>query len=460
MGPSSSPSYPTAPEEERKLWQAQTDILNKMQRQYAGLEPIYNKYLNIRNINTETPEWTSWNAANTAYQEALKNPQYSPTRIVGYRQFDQGEGGFTQEPIYGQEMIPIASPGQAPERYTTTYEEIPYGEREKTPADVLAENQLLMEGFKVDPNTGKTGRATEEEILTGMTKARRQQYDLQQMAGERERQALAGELPIPQVVEDKLSEGERVQTDQLEKMLGPNWALSTPGQNLRVQQEQSRAAIRSGVQQGSLDSAAALDQINSNINAVMSGQTGALQSQMYGAGLQQYGQMMGLPSRTAGLLSPYGELAGVYQQERVNQYTGELQGQATGAQRWKGAAAGAATGAALGTGSGGPGYGTAIGAGIGGLIGYFSGKKMKKNIKKIPPQKEEDVLKEMMGTKHYEYDYKGEPDNSRKYMGMMANEAPESVTDGKTINVQNMLGLHNMALKALAKKVERLGGKK
>ncbi len=463
---SSSPSYPGPSTQEKAYWQQMASILEKQQKEYGAMEPYYLKAMNLQPTQVETQQWTEWNkaypeeqrkAVEDARQKYLTTLKDMPNATQEYEYY---KANPEKIPIGALSGMP-AEPG----RYETQYKEIPYSQREKTAASVLSEHQLLLQGYKTDPMTGTPVAATQDEILAGMTQAEKQQYDINQMAYQREQQALSGTLPIPQAVESKLAEEKRVQEQQLERMLGPNWAMSTPGQNLAAQQETVRGTIRSAVQEGAINTSGALDQINANITAAMSGQTGALQGQFYGAGLQQYGQEMGFPSRQAGLIGEFGNLSGMYQQERINQYTGGLNTAQMGMQRGAatGSAIGGVAGAAIGSYYGAPQGGYMIGSAGGGAIGsYFSAKEMKKNIKRIPEKSEEDVLQEMMGTKHYKFDYKGEPDNSQKYMGMMADEAPREVTTAgrKMMSGQNLLGLHGVAIKALAKKVKRLEGGK
>lgn len=204
------------------------------------------------------------------------------------------------------------------------YEEIPWAEQAQTPEGVLAQKQLLMQGY-IYNSDGTLRAATEDEMTAGMTATEKQQYEINKATATRTQQALAGTLPIPEVVESKLKEQNRIQEEELARMYGPDWAASTPGQNLKAKQAEQEATVRSAVAQGALDASGALEQINQNITNSMYGNTGNLYGQSYAATSDQYSKMMGYPSRTTGLINVYGNMAGTQAQERANQYTAGLQ---------------------------------------------------------------------------------------------------------------------------------------
>jgi hypothetical protein len=216
---------------------------------------------------------------------------------------------------------------------TGVYEEIPWSEMEKTPEATLAQKQLLMQGYAYNPD-GTLRAATEEEMLAGMTETEKGQYNITKQTAERTQKALAGTLEIPQAVQSKLDEQQKIQEEQLARMYGPNWAASTAGTNLKTKQEEQRASVRSGVAQGALDSSGALNQINTNITNSLSNQTGNLYGQNYGASANQYNQMVGYPGRTSGLIDVYGKMGARDQQERLNRYIAEMQGKANSSSIW------------------------------------------------------------------------------------------------------------------------------
>ena len=322
------------------MWRPMTSEEQKL------LEPFYLKALGIQKVQNENPEWVSWNTANQSYQDYLNqvaNAKTASANVVPgtgegtwVPRYYGGESGMDQMEMVWMpssaptvqgttaQIAPVSAPGKEPERYSYAYEEIPKTAETKTAADLLAEKQLLLQGYIYNPD-GTLRQASEEEMISGMTPSEREAYDIQKLTNERTKKALAGTLEIPAVVEESLADQQRIQEEQLARMYGPNWALSTPGQNLRKKQESQRTSVRSGVAQGQLDSSGALSTINQNIINALSNQTSGLYNQTAGANFQNYSQMMGYPARSAGLIGVYGNLANQQEQERVNQYTAAMQ---------------------------------------------------------------------------------------------------------------------------------------
>jgi hypothetical protein len=225
-------------------------------------------------------------------------------------------------------------PGTAPTPPTTKIEQMTYAEkRAQSPEEYAAqEKQLLLQGIYVDPQTGATSQATEEQMLGGMTPIEQMQYQVSKSNLERTQLAQQGKLPIPEVVQNQINQQQRIQQQQLAEQLGPNWAMSTPGQNLATQQNLQTNTLLSAVSQGQLDASQALEQINANIAATSQAGYGTTVGQLGGLGQLEYANMMGYPSRQAGMIGQYGAAASPLSQMTANQYTAALQQQAINSQ--------------------------------------------------------------------------------------------------------------------------------
>ncbi len=331
-------SMPGMSDAEKEYYAAQTELLRGGTKEFEMLKPELLEMLGYRTKTEENPEWTAWNTSITEGQaraldigrtKYLQDLEYKIATMdpgsAEYASAMANYGYYTNHPEEIPVTVSATDRGQEPERYLATYEKIPYAERPKTAADLLETKQMLGQGIYIDPTTGEARTATEEERLGGMTELERAQYQNALSNAERTRLAMEGKLPIPEAITNRINEQNRVQEEQLARQLGPSWAMSTPGQNLRNQQNLQTNAMLSQVSQGQLDAASALDQINSNILSTNAANTGTSLSQLTGLTQQDYANMMGFPNRSAGLINAYGTAANPWATERANQYTASAQ---------------------------------------------------------------------------------------------------------------------------------------
>ena len=97
------------------------------------------------------------------------------------------------------------------------------------------------------------------------------------------------------------------------------------------------------------------------------------------------------------------------------------------------------------------------GAILGGIIMAASSKEFKKDIKKVDDKK---LLAMVRDSTVKSWKYKGESDDSKGHIGVIAEEAPDMVVteDGKHLDIVSYMGLLSGAVKALAKKVDKTEG--
>jgi len=96
---------------------------------------------------------------------------------------------------------------------------------------------------------------------------------------------------------------------------------------------------------------------------------------------------------------------------------------------------------------------------LGGTLGgaailAASSKKFKKDISEFSNKEALEMVKDVNPVT---YRYKGENPESPKYIGLIAEQAPDAITtpDKQMINLSNQVGLVTAAVKALAKKTGR-----
>ncbi|MCW7551073.1 hypothetical protein NX722_28335 [Endozoicomonas gorgoniicola] len=95
---------------------------------------------------------------------------------------------------------------------------------------------------------------------------------------------------------------------------------------------------------------------------------------------------------------------------------------------------------------------------IGGLA-MFSERKKKKNIK---PRSDEQDMADVRRIDNHEYDYKEGMSGGRReqgHIGPMADDAPASISDGKTIDIGDMQSLGLGAIRNLDKRLKKMEGR-
>ena len=102
-------------------------------------------------------------------------------------------------------------------------------------------------------------------------------------------------------------------------------------------------------------------------------------------------------------------------------------------------------------------FGSLLGAGTTlGAAWLLSSKDYKKDIKPQTKADEERALKLITKTKSYKYKYKPEIKLGNEiHLGTIAEESPKEFSNGKMINLGDKVELHGMAIKALARKIQR-----
>lgn len=262
-------------------------------------------------------------------------------------------------------------------------------------------------------------KLTEEERLAGMTESEKADYEISRKLQQRQLDALEGKLPVSPALESSLQTEQSALEEDLSAKLGPNWKLSTPATTKLGEFKKRADLVREEARRGMLDTASALSLAQGN--------------KVAGNTATTIGQASQFPNRWGGLLQGYNTVMQPYQQDRAYEISGSMQSQANKAAMIGGLAN------MLGT--------------LGGSAMKFSSPKFKKNIKKAD---EDEVLDMVADSNVYEYNYKGEKKGTPKQVGYMADEAPGDSGDGMMLDLGKVTGLHAAAIKAMAKKIDKL----
>lgn len=177
--------------------------------------------------------------------------------------------------------------------------------QQRSESDAL--NKLIYQaaGIIKDQTTGEWRKATETERRSFMTDTESKEYDLYLQQLERQRKALAGELPVSPALERELSDWDAEQKEALTRRLGTGYMTSTPGIQSMERQNERTGLLREEARRGEISagSSRVLDWRN------------ALNNQNVQT-LNTYGAM---PMRTSGLLTGYqGALVPYTQQSSIN----------------------------------------------------------------------------------------------------------------------------------------------
>lgn len=272
--------------------------------------------------------------------------------------------------------------------------------------------------------TSTFSKMTDEERLGSMTEQERADYDIQRKIQQRTLDALEGNLPVSPALESSLQREQAGLETELSTKLGPNWKLSTPATTKLGEFKKRAELVREEARRGQISQG-----VGQNISQgnYLTGQNQATISGL-ASPLSMYG----------GILGGYGNLyqQGLGQQNLAT--SAAMQSQANAAaerQGWMNM------------------IGNIAGNGAAASIMKFSSPKMKKNIKKAD---DDDALDMVKTANTYEYNYKGEPKGTPKQVGYMADEAPGDTGDGVMLDLGKVTGLHAAALKAMAKKIDKL----
>lgn len=130
---------------------------------------------------------------------------------------------------------------------------------EKTADEILAEKNLALMGYS---STGQ--RLTEDQRQSYMTDDERMQDQVTKLANERLLKAYKGEVELSPALESELGTQEKNLRESLSRKLGPNWELSTPGQNALAKFMQSANMIREEARQGIISSSEGISAAREN----------------------------------------------------------------------------------------------------------------------------------------------------------------------------------------------------
>ncbi|MDO9535094.1 MAG: hypothetical protein Q7J85_07120 [Bacillota bacterium] len=180
----------------------------------------------------------------------------------------------------------------------------------------------VLKGMGLMEEDGALRYMTEEERTAGMGELERGQYDLTKMSQERQAQAYAGELPISPALEKSIAGQEKQMQEALSQRLGPNWMMTTPGQQAIASLRQNADLLREEARRGAISGEGGL--LLSNLGYL--GNVEGVQTQMAGQ----------FPSRTSGLFGGYGQLQQPYQQQRYMEYEASAASAQARAQRQAG----------------------------------------------------------------------------------------------------------------------------
>ncbi len=291
--------------------------------------------------------------------------------------------------------------------------------RESRADQALLKPYLLQSMGFVEEEGGTIRKMTEEETVAGMSTLEKGSYENLKLLQERQTAALKGELPVSPALEEDIAGREAQLKEEMSRRLGPDWMTTTPGQQGWSEFQKKAGLLREETRRGEI----------SGLGGLALSQAGYWEAEKRG----EAGDIQGYGQRLFPLMQAYGQAAQPYQF-----YSG-LEAQA----RWQTMQAKMArmAGKQQAFSSGG--------------FGALSSRDVKKDIEKFS---DKEALEMVSNTKPVRYRYKDESSRSPKHTGLIAEEAPDSITtpDKKMINFGDQLGLLNAAIRAMNKKVSRL----
>ena len=178
--------------------------------------------------------------------------------------------------------------------------------KQSSESDALTKLVYQAAGIVKDSASGEWRKATEEEKVSFMTPAEKQEYDIYKQTLDRQQKALAGELPISPALEKEITDWNAQSDEELTRRLGSGYATSTPG--IQSQENQN---IRTGL----LREEARRGQIASGQSQISAWQASQANSQA-----NQYNALTGIPNRTSGLLTGYSNALVPYAQANQLSY--------------------------------------------------------------------------------------------------------------------------------------------
>jgi len=304
---------------------------------------------------------------------------------------------------------------------------------DKTMARVNEIDAIFKEGEAGVPRKGDTDygewvKMNEEELMENMTEAEREKYLLSKEQTAYSRKAIAGELPLSESLQqqkqkefEQLQEVYGISGDSLENASGEDTVAIQNLDAFKKRWSQLEEAQRYGQSSSSMEAA-----------VMSSGLTSDLAS-------NKIGQLSTIGSQMGSTIPMYGSLLQPYQSYNMAGYQAAAQNQANQSSQMSSL------------------------LGLLGMLGIAaSSKDYKKDIKGKSIKEEDQALKKLKGTKSYEYKYKEMMGlGDEKHIGTIAEESPKEFQGlgGKAINVNDKTEFISMALKSLARKVDKLDQK-
>jgi len=270
-------------------------------------------------------------------------------------------------------------------------------------------------------------KMSDEDYYNSLNAQEKLQYDLQKSQAERSLAAIEGTLEFSPALEEQRQK----EWDQLKQVYGTiegdSWdtasASDTVGQQNLDQFKRRWTMMEEAVRHG---------QAGSDV------QSAALASGLTtGQTANKIGTTQAIGSTIGGSIPMYQSVLNPLQGYNMAGYQANIYNQANRSAQW---------GSILGT-----------GAMLGGLA-LFSSKDYKTGLKKQSKEAEDRALKLIMKTRSYKYKYKPEMKMGNKvHLGTITEESPKEIVTpgGKAINLGDKLELQSMAIKALARKLEK-----
>ena len=296
---------------------------------------------------------------------------------------------------------------------------------QQTQVDTEMLKPFVLNTMGLVEENGAYRHMTEEEKLAMMTPTERLSQEALTLTQQRQIAALKGELPVSPALEADIASQEKTLREGLSRSLGTEWETTTPGIQALSEFQKRSGLLREEARRGEIAGGTGL------ALSQMGYQTAEEEAER--AGYTGFGQRL-FPTFGA-----YGQAMQPYQYQRGM----ELQARIATAQ------ARAKERAALYGG-----LGSLAGTLGGAAILTYSSKKFKKDISEFSDKEALEMVKDVNPVT---YRYKGENPESPKYIGLIAEQAPDAITtpDKQMINLSNQVGLVTAAVKALAKKTGR-----
>jgi hypothetical protein len=190
----------------------------------------------------------------------------------------------------------------------------------KTAQELLNEKNLAMQG--VSP-TG--GVLTEGDMLAKMTDAEKMDYQVNKLTKQRQMDALEGKLAVSPALEEELNSEQTQAEEVLQRKLGKDWMLSTPGQSLMAKIKQKANLVREESRRGLITTAEGLSASQENRKALKLDSANNVAQNTMAAQTDRYNKMMGLTQSATMGYDVSSDISSKYADERMNDYNYRMQ---------------------------------------------------------------------------------------------------------------------------------------